>query len=106
MTGENFVSLTGKLVRPKFTEFESGAKLFKAQLAIPDGSAKHFQYIKICCWGDAGEDLYNLRGGTVYIRIHGHIEESSYDGACMHCGGKNKKYYTEVIVDNFKKVEY
>ena len=103
MIGENFVVLLGKLTRPDFREFDSGAKLFKANLAIPDGLG-NYQYIKIACWGDMGQDLHNLRG-KVYVRIHVHIEESSYDGPCRHCGGKNKKYFTEVIVDNFVKIE-
>lgn len=104
MTGENFVSLTGKLARPELKEFESGAKLFKANLAIPDALGTSFQYIKIACWGELGQDLYDAKGRGVYFKIHGHIEESSYDGACQHCSGKNKKYYTEVIVDNFVKI--
>lgn len=104
MKGENFVSLTGKLTRAELKEFDSGAKLFKANLAIPDELGLNFQYIKISCWGETAQALNDVRGRGTHVRIHGHIEESSYDGSCRLCGGKNKKYFTEVIVDNFVKI--
>lgn len=101
MEGENFVRLQGKLIKVNFKELEGGGFMFKATLAIPspynDGL---YQYQKVGAWGDIAEDLGSLKGGT-YIKIHGHIEESSYDSHCRHCKAPEKKYWTEVIIDNF-----
>lgn len=99
MTGENFVILVGKVVYPKYKEFDNGGKLLNGKISIPiDGSA---QYVKFSAWNSIAEDLYNLKRGT-FVKIHGHIEERSYEGKCRHCGGADKKFWTEVVVDNFK----
>ena len=101
MVGENFVLLVGKITYPKFKELEGGGYMFKAKLAIPvPENNGTYQYIKIGAWGDKAEALGELRSGT-YIRMHGHIEESSYDSECRYCQGPEKKYWTEIVVDNF-----
>ena len=106
MKGENFVSLIGKVVWPDFkTVGERNSKLFKAKLAIPIvNNPGKFQYIKIAGWNAMAEALNDVIEEQ-YIKLHGHIEERSYDGKCKHCNGFDKKYWTEVIVDNFIIVE-
>ena len=101
MEGTNFVELTGKIVYPDFKTVGGGHKLFKAKVAIPlDESKNKFQYIKIVGWREIAEALGELPSDT-YIKVHGHIEERTYDGKCRNCGRPEKKYWTEVLVDNF-----
>jgi single-stranded DNA-binding protein len=101
MVGENFVSLVGKIERPNFkTVGQHNSSLFKANLAIPTQNDNDFQYIKIVAWGTLADGLTEVSSG-VFIKVHGHIEENSYNGKCRHCGGFDKKYWTNVVVDNF-----
>jgi hypothetical protein len=103
--GENFVKLTGTIKYPELKTVGAGNySLFKGKLAIPvQDKEGRFQYLKIAAWNDLAEALNEV--GDRYITIHGHIEERSYDGKCRHCGGPEKKYWTEVVVDNFVPVE-
>jgi hypothetical protein len=103
MEGTNFVELVGKIVYPDLKTVGNGHKLFKAKLAIPLDNDK-FQYLKIAGWNNIAEALSSLPEET-FIRLHGHIEERSYDGKCKGCQAVEKKYWTEVIVDNFAKAE-
>ena len=104
--GENFVSLVGKIIWPELRVVgDKNSKLFKSKLAIPiSGMPDKFQYIKIAGWNSIAEGLNEVSRDS-FIKVHGHIEERSYDGKCRHCNGPEKKYWTEVIVDNFIKVE-
>lgn len=103
MEGENFVSLKGKVLNLNLKivgDFNS--KLVNGKISIPiNGKA---QYIKISAWGDIAEELSILPKNN-FVKIHGHIEERSYDGNCRHCNGLEKKYWTEVVVDNFVVLE-
>lgn len=104
MNGENFVSLKGKIQWPEVkTVGQNNTKLFKGKLAIPVDDSK-FQYLKVAAWAEVAGRLETLSEGT-FIHIHGHIEERSYDGTCKHCKGQEKKYWTEVIIDNFQLLE-
>ena len=102
MEGENFVSLKGKLIQKDLKQV--GVKnvyMFKSKMYLPiNGRA---QYIRVVAWANLAEDLYNLPKDT-YVHIHGHIEESSYNQNCKHCNGPDKKYWTEVVIDNFKTI--
>lgn len=99
--GENFVLLVGKITYPSFKELDNGGFMFKARLAIPiPESAQQYQYVKVAAWGNLAEDLSLLPKNT-FIRLHGHIEESSYNSECKFCKCSDKKYWTEVIIDNF-----
>lgn len=99
MQGENFVSLKGTLQWPELRQVgQNNTSLFKAKLAIPISDKA--QYLKIAAWNDTAERLSEVPKNAM-IHIHGHIEERSYDGACKHCKGQEKKYWTEVVVDNF-----
>lgn len=104
MLGENFVSLTGKITYPSFkTVGNYNSSLFNAKLAIPTANGNN-QYIKISAWGSTAEAL-NEVSDSEFIKIHGHIEERSYDGKCRHCNGYDKKFWTNVVVDNFIKID-
>ena len=105
MKGVNFVELVGKIVYPSFrTVGDRESKLFKAKLAIPlSDKVGKFQYLKIAGWNATAEDLNDVSNDS-YIKINGHIEESSYDGKCKTCDRVEKKYWTEVVVDYFKIV--
>ena len=98
--GENFVTLVGSVSKGTYREvgqFNTG--LFKGSMSIPTAKG-HNQYIKIAAWQEIAEALRDISNQAV-IKIHGHIEESSYDGKCKHCQAPEKKYWTEVVIDNF-----
>ena len=99
MEGENFVSLKGKIQWAKSkTVGEKNSKLFQATLVMPIGERE--QYQKIAGWHSVAENL-DVLPPNAFIHVHGHIESRSYDGKCKHCNGVDKKYWTEVVVDNF-----
>ena len=103
MDGENFVSLKGLVRQSNLkTVGDHNSLLFKGKLAIPINDKE--QYIKIAAWNTIAEGLSELPKNS-FIHIHGHIEESSYDGKCRYCNATEKKYWTEVLVDNFIIVE-
>jgi hypothetical protein len=107
MEGTNFVELKGKVIYPSFKTVGSGHRLFKGKLAIPikgDANNNRFQYIKIAAWNELAELMNNLPQDA-FVKVHGHIEERSYDGKCKQCGAAEKKYWTEVLVDNFVAVK-
>ncbi len=101
MEGENFVRLKGKIFRPQLQSI-GDSSLFKANFGIPSGSGG-YQYIKISSFKCA-DALGDLVSG-VFIEIYGHIEEHAFNGKCRHCGGFDRKYWTEVVVDYFKEIE-
>lgn len=104
MVGENFVTLAGFITRPDFKLVgQFNTPLFKGSISIPTAKG-HNQYLKIKAWGDIAESLKDLDPQAM-IKAHGHIEESSYDGKCRHCKGPEKKYWTEVVIDNYIIVE-
>jgi len=101
MEGSNFVSLVGKIVRAEFKQVgEKNTSLFKGRLEIPIGDGSKSQYLKISAWGNVAEMLNSVPQDQ-FIKIHGHIEERPYDGKCKHCGGKERRYWTDVVVDQF-----
>lgn len=105
MIGENFVSLTGKITYPNLKMVgQNNSNLFNAKLAIPTKTKGSFQYIKITAWGSMAESLNEVPENS-FVKVHGHIEERSYDGKCKHCGGYDKKFWTNVVVDNFVQME-
>ena len=104
MIGENFVILTGKITYPNLkTVGMNNSSLLNAKLAIPTANGKH-QYVKVAAWGSTAEAIAELSKDT-FIKVHGHIEERSFDGKCRHCKGYSKVYWTNVVIDNFMIVE-
>ena len=102
MEGLNFVRLKGKVTKPNVKIVGDNSSLFKATLAIPSPDGNGFQYVKLSSFKYA-ESLGELKSGT-FIEVHGHIEENAYNGKCRHCGGYDRKYWTEVVIDNFIKL--
>lgn len=106
MQGENFVKLRGYLANPKFTYTGNGYPKFSGRLAVPIQYTKNGEQIetriffKIAAWNDYAEALNELVEG-VPLEINGHLSDRSYDGVCKSCGAPEKKYWSEVIVDNF-----
>lgn len=104
MVGENFVSLTGKVIYPNLKSVGmNNNSLLNAKLAIPTGNGND-QHVKVAAWGATAEAIAELPKDT-FIKLHGHIEERSYDGKCRHCNGFSKVYWTNVVIDNFIIVE-
>lgn len=105
MIGENFVSLTGKIERGNLKEVGvNNTSLFNCTLMIPTEKEGRSQYIKLSAWSAVAEALKVVPAQS-FVKVHGHIEERSYDGKCRHCGGFDKKYWTSVVVSNFVIVE-
>jgi hypothetical protein len=99
MEGENFVSLKGTIQWPELrTVGQNNIPKFSGKLVVPIGDKS--QFLKIAGWREIAEGL-NAVPEDAFIHIHGHVEERSYDGKCKHCGGADKKFWTEVVVDNF-----
>lgn len=102
MEGENFISLKGYIAWPSLKKVgENNLSLFKGKIVIPIDNKK--QYVKIAAWGDLAEGLDALPKDA-FIHIHGHLEESNYEASCRHCGALDKKYWTEVVIDNFVRL--
>ena len=103
MEGENFVSLKGRVLPLNLkTVGANNSNLVSGRVLLPINGKE--QHVKISAWGSIAEELSVLPKNN-FVHIHGHIEERSYDGNCRHCNGSEKKYWTEVVVDNFVVLE-
>lgn len=108
MEGNNFVELAGVLRYPNLRETRNGNTQFQGKVAVPftykdrqTGEQKEGNnYIKISAWGDLAQSLSDVPEGTA-VRVHGVFNERSYDGNCKNCGSPEKKYWTDVLVNNF-----
>lgn len=104
MLGKNFVTLMGTISRPQFKVVgQFNTSLFKGSLAIPTANGKN-QYVKVAAWSEIADALKDV-DPNAFVEVQGHIEESSYEGKCKHCNGPDKRYWTEVVIDNFRVVE-
>jgi len=101
LEGMNYVKLKGRIKRPRSKLVgQYNSLVYNASLAIPAPYPQTgVQYIKISSFNMA-EELAKLPANT-FIVVEGHIEERFYSGSCRHCGAYEKKYWTEVVVDNF-----
>lgn len=110
--GNNFVELVGLLKYPQLKETRNGNFQFQGKVAIPfffkDRETQEEKtgnkYVKISAWGELAQELGSLREDTP-VKVHGVVNERSYDGNCKHCGTAEKKYWTDVLVDNFVVVD-
>jgi len=101
MEGENFFIGIGRIFNPTFKLVGAGDyAMFKASLGIPTAERKGYQFIRITAWYGIAEALNEVDSNT-FIKIHGHIENGSYNAPCKYCQSLDKKYTTDVIVDNF-----
>lgn len=105
-TGINYVELQGDVSRPKASFTTNGFPDFKATIVIPmeykkegEETRTSKQYIKIVAYGKIAEEMADITEGTT-IKIHGRLQERSYDGACKSCGAKEKKYWSDVLVSS------
>jgi single-stranded DNA-binding protein len=110
MVGKNEVYLTGYLKYPEVLPTSTGGSRLKAKIAVPvvykdkSGDEKEgFKYYKLAAWNDTAEDLGSLEDGTA-VEIVGTLNERSYPGNCKSCGAEEKKYWSDVLVDNFQVV--
>lgn len=109
-TNKNYVELEGRIQYPKKAVVGDGYSKFQAKLAITedhefeDGTSKSFtSYIKIVAWGPVADSMAELPENAV-VRVQGSISERSYDGVCKKCNAPEKKYWTDVRVNNFIEV--
>lgn len=106
MEGINFVKLKGFLSNPKPATTANGYSRFTARVAVPvvyeKAGETHEIMIShnICAWGATAEGLGELAVDTP-IEVTGHINTRSYKGRCKSCSAEEKKYWTEVQVNNF-----
>lgn len=103
MEGRNFVELVGQIRWPELNYTVNGNARFKCKVAVPfttkDGELKH-EFHSVVAWGNIAEDLAQLSEDTK-IKVHGRINSRSFMGKCPHCKEEQKRYWTEVVVDNF-----
>jgi single-stranded DNA-binding protein len=103
MTGKNFVELVGLVKWPELTYTANGNARFKCKIAVPfqtkEGETKH-EYHAVVSWGALAEDMSSLIEDA-QIKIHGRINSRSFMGKCPHCNEEQKRYWTEVVADNF-----
>lgn len=106
MEGFNSVRMRGYLMGPKLTYTGNGFPKFTGRISIPiqykagdrvvDGKA----FYNVSAWGSVAEALGEMRDETP-VEIDGQLNSRSYDGACKGCGQTEKKYWTEVQINNF-----
>ena len=110
--GINFVELVGVLTNPELRETKNNNHHFQGKVAVPHsytdratGAQKEgSKYIKISAWGGLAQELSGVPEGTA-LKVQGTFNERSYDGTCKSCGNPEKKYWTDVLVNNFMVVE-
>jgi hypothetical protein len=110
--GENFVRLKGFLAYPKLTVTTNGYNKFDGKIVIPlvyknnktGEEIESKKFVKISAWGDVAEALGCMSPDTC-LEIIGFINERSYEGKCEHCGGVQKKYWTDIQVDTFTVID-
>ena len=106
MEGKNFVELQGKIMWPDLSYTANGTAKYKFKVAIPfttrDGEEKQ-SYVRAVAWAQNAEDMSKL-GDQAWVKIHGRYSERSFNGSCQHCSGEIKRYWTEVVVDNFLEI--
>lgn len=111
LEGVNVVELQGFLKYKQIKETSNNNFLFSGKVAVPatyfDKQTKSnkstFKYVKISAWGDVAQGLFALDENTP-VHVYGSFNERNYDGNCKLCGGQEKKYWTDVLVDNFTVV--
>ena len=103
MEGRNFVELVGQIRWPELNYTVNGNARYKAKIAVPfktkEGELKH-EFHSVVAWGNIAEDISQLAEDTK-VKVHGRINSRSFMGKCPHCQGETKRYWTEVVIDNF-----
>lgn len=107
-SGNNFVELVGFLANPQLRETRNGNLNFQGKVAVPSffkdkatGEQKEGnKYIKISAWGELAQELAAVPENSP-VKVHGVFNERSYNSNCKSCGAEEKKYWTDVLVNNF-----
>ena len=106
MKGENNVKMRGYLMYPKLGVTANGFPKFTGKIVIPivyksAGEEKEGKsYHNICAWGAVAEALGEMLEQTP-VEIDGTLNSRRYDSSCRSCGAPDKRYWTEVQVNNF-----
>jgi single-stranded DNA-binding protein len=106
MEGFNSVKMRGFLLYPKSSVTSNGYPKFSGKIAVPityksgDTEKEGRAYHNIVAFGSTAEALGEMLAETP-IEIDGHLNSRSYDGPCKSCGAPEKKYWTEVQINNF-----
>lgn len=106
MEGLNSVRMKGLLVYPKLTTTANGFPKFNGKIMVPikfksgDQEKDGKTYHNVCAWGAVAEALGEMLENTP-IEIDGTLNSRSYDSTCKGCGAPEKKYWTEVQINNF-----
>lgn len=109
--GKNFVELQGTIKWPEFKETRNGYQLFKGKIAVPfkwtdkaSGEEKEgSSYYSFVVWGELAVEMSSLKEG-VPVLIQGALQSRSYEANCKSCAAPEKKYWTDVLIDNFMEV--
>lgn len=111
MQGRNEVYLSGYIKFPEVQTTRNGYTLFKGKVEVPtvftdkNGEVKEIKkYIQVSAWGDLAQELGELQDGTP-VHLVGSYNQRSYEGNCKSCSEPEKKYWTDVLVDNFEVAE-
>jgi len=107
----NLVILTGKLkygelskVANEYSRFTGKIEVQKCAEDLGGTSLrKGTDLVGICAWGDLADALGEVQNG-VRVQITGTLVSRVYSSPCQSCGTPTKKYWYEVLVDNFIKV--
>lgn len=106
MLGMNSVVMTGFIRNTKYVEVREDLYKFTAKIELPvviDNGSEHKEFsisYFIISWGDVAESMKELVEGTP-IKISGKLNVRSYDSKCNACGAPVRKYWTDIVVNNF-----
>ena len=111
MQGKNEVYLTGHIKYSEVLPTSNGGSRLKAKISVPfpykdketQEERQGTKLYKIAAWNDIAEDLGALEDGTA-VEVVGTLNERSYPGNCKSCGTEEKKYWSDVLVNNFQVV--
>ena len=109
MIGLNSVKMSGNVVNPRFTITANGYPKFSGRISIPitykrgEETINAEAFHNIIAWGPVAEGFNDMIEtlASMPIEISGTLNTRSYQGKCKHCSGEDKKYWTEVQVNNF-----
>jgi single-stranded DNA-binding protein len=110
MNDRNFVEVTGKLAYPEYKETSNGYPRFTGKVIVTkqgtdrdgnDYSSKDF--VRIVAWGDLARTMQELEENS-RLNVTGRLSDRSYTGQCKACGADQKRFWYEVVVDNYTVV--
>lgn len=102
--GENFCILQGILFYPTYKIVGDNWGMYRASLGIPIPGDTRYQFVRVLAWGKLADSLNELNE-KAYVKIHGHIENGSYMAPCKQCSYLEKRYTTDIVIDNFITLE-